>query len=75
MPSAHELLAARARRIAVIRRRVVAAVVASFALAWGVIAWEGSTGNTTTAHVSTTSATATATSSPDDSATLTTSQS
>jgi hypothetical protein len=47
--SARERLAARARRIAVIRRRVLVATLATFALAWGVIAFDGSMGSTTTA--------------------------
>jgi hypothetical protein len=46
---AQELLAARARRVTAIRRRVIAAVVASFALAWGVVAWDGSMAGETTA--------------------------
>jgi cytoskeletal protein RodZ len=48
-----ERLAARARRIGLIRRRVVAAVLATFVLAWGAIAWDGSMGTTTTAQVTT----------------------
>jgi cytoskeletal protein RodZ len=59
-----ERLAARARRIGLIRRRVVAAVLATFVLAWGAIAWDGSMGTTTTAQVTTTT---TSTSSSDDS--------
>lgn len=55
-PSAKELLAARARRVTAIRRRVITAVLASFVLAWGVVARDGSTGAETTA--STTPATA-----------------
>jgi cytoskeletal protein RodZ len=47
--SARERLAARARRMAVIRRRVLVATLATFALAWGVIAFDGSMGSTTTA--------------------------
>jgi hypothetical protein len=42
-------LAARARRVARIRRRVAAATLAAFALAWGVIAWNGSMGASTAA--------------------------
>jgi hypothetical protein len=42
------LLAARARRVAQLRRRVVAATLSTFVLAWGMIAWQGSTGTTTT---------------------------
>ena len=62
-----ERLAARARRISVLRRRVVASTLATFALAWGVVAFTGSMGtaSTTTAQVPT--ATATATTSPDSS--------
>jgi hypothetical protein len=77
MPSAHELLAARVRHIAAIRRRVVAAVLVSFAFAWGVIAWDGSMGHTTTAQVTTTSSSDSSSSSPSsgDASTLTTSQS
>ena len=68
-----ELLAARARRVALLRRRVVAATLATFILAWGMIAWQGSLGTegkTASAQVREVSATATATSSD-----LTTSQS
>ena len=46
---ARERLAARARRIAMIRRRVIVATLATFALAWGVIAFDGSMGTTTSA--------------------------
>jgi hypothetical protein len=46
---ARERLAARAREIARTRRRVAAATLATFALAWGVIASTGSMGVTTTA--------------------------
>jgi len=69
------LLAARARRVARLRRRVVAATLATFALAWGAIAWQGSLGSeatgTATAQVRQATATATASAAPD----LTTSQS
>jgi len=62
---AHELLAARAARIRRIRHRVLAGTVAAFALAWGVVAFDGSMGaeTTTTAQATTptTDATATAT--------------
>jgi hypothetical protein len=60
---------ARARRARPIRRRVVAATLATFALAWGVIAFHGSMGaqRTASAHVSTTDRTsANATSSSSD---------
>lgn len=46
--TARERLAARARRLARIRRRVFAATIAAFALAWAVIAWNGSMGAPTT---------------------------
>ena len=88
---AHELLAARAARIRRIRHRVVAGTVAAFALAWGIVAFDGSMGaeTTTTAQATTPSTTSTTTtdtttsaddtsapdSSSDDSSTLSTSQS
>src|SRR3954463_9510056 len=40
-PAARERVAARARKVALIRRSIVAAALATFALAWGVIAWHG----------------------------------
>ena len=46
-------LAERARRISRIRRNVVAATLAAFALFWGVIVFDGSMGNTTVASTST----------------------
>ena len=64
-PTAREALAARARRVASIRRRVVSATLAAFVLAWGVIAFDGSMGAQATTTAST-SATAS-----DDSATST----
>jgi cytoskeletal protein RodZ len=45
---ARERLAARARRASNLRRRVVAGALASFALAWGVIAFNGPMGQATT---------------------------
>jgi hypothetical protein len=70
-------LTARARRVSNLRRRVVAGALASFVLAWGVIAFEGPMGvpAQTTTTASNTKATPTAT--PDDSASapVTTSQS
>jgi hypothetical protein len=74
---AHELLAARAARIRTIRHRVVAGTVAAFALAWGIVAFDGSMGaeTTTTAQTTTPSTTSTDTTSSDDSSTLSTSQS
>jgi hypothetical protein len=64
-------LAARARRIANLRRRVVAGTLASFALAWGVIAFNGPMGAPakSTATASTQSSTAAATSTTDESTT------
>ena len=44
MPSAQALLAARARRVTAIRRRVIASILASFVLCWGAVAWDGSRG-------------------------------
>ena len=92
MPSAlaQEKLAARARRIRQLRQRIVASVLATFVLAWGVVAFDGSMGAETTTVASTattTSATTTsstrrhvdldadASTSSDDGSTLTTSQS
>jgi hypothetical protein len=85
MPSAiaQEKLAARARRISTLRRRIVASVLATFVLAWGVVAFDGSMGAepTTTAQASTPTPESTTTStddtstSTDDSSTLSTSQS
>jgi hypothetical protein len=77
--SAQEKLAARARRISTLRRRIVASVLAAFVLAWGVVAFDGPMGAETTTVASTaattsTDATSTATSADDGSA-LTTSQS
>ena len=84
---AHELLAARAARIRRIRHRVLAGTVAAFALAWGVVAFDGSMGAeaTTTAQATTSTTTdaspAASTTSTDDSSqadsppTLSTSQS
>jgi hypothetical protein len=65
-------LAARARRIAQLRRRVTAATLATFALAWGVIAWHGAMGEqTTTPTVQVARVTATATATPAVTATAT----
>ena len=64
-----DAVTARARRARLIRRRVVAATLATFALAWGVIAFHGSLGaqGTASAHVTTTDRTsANATSSSSD---------
>ena len=46
-------LAERARRVRRIRRSVVAGTVAAFALAWGVIVFDGSMGSATTVATST----------------------
>jgi predicted metal-binding membrane protein len=80
--TARERLAARARRLARIRRRVFAATIAAFALAWAVIAWNGSMGAPTTtastgsSTTSSSSGTGTSSSSSgDSSAAVTTSQS
>ena len=54
--TAREALAARARRVALIRRRVVAATLAAFVLAWGVIAFAGSMGAQATTATATASA-------------------
>ena len=66
MPSAHELLAARAARIRMIRHRVVAGTVAAFALAWGVVAFNGSMGETTATAQTTTESTDATTSTDDE---------
>jgi hypothetical protein len=61
------VLAARARRVARLRRRAVAATLSTFVLAWGMIAWQGSLGTktgTATAQVTRARATATATATP-----------
>jgi hypothetical protein len=71
--SVQQKLAARARRVAALRRRIVACVVATFVLAWGVVAFDGPMGAETTGVASTSPTTnpstnETAASSPDDSA-------
>jgi hypothetical protein len=86
---AHERLAARTRRVRLIRQRVVAGTLAAFVLAWGVVVFDGSMGapaSTVTAQATSTTATATpstsssssdisTSSSNDAAATMTTSQS
>ena len=57
MTKAQELLAAKARRVRLARRRVVAATLAAFVLAWGVVAFDGSMGATTVASTGTTTTT------------------
>ncbi len=61
MPSAiaQEKLAARARRIRSLRQRIVASILATFVLAWGVVAFDGSMGAETTTVASTAAATTT----------------
>ncbi|WP_028062329.1 hypothetical protein [Solirubrobacter soli] len=69
MPSAlaQEKLAARARRISNLRKRIVASVLAAFVLAWGVVAFDGSMGAETTTVASTgTTATSTDTTTSTD---------
>jgi hypothetical protein len=58
-PAARELLAARARRANQIRKRVIAAAVAAFVLAWCVIAYAGPMGSATTATATSNGSTAT----------------
>jgi len=50
--AARERIAARARRIARIRRSIVAGTLAAFALAWAVIAFDGSMGSSTASTAS-----------------------
>ena len=77
MPSAlaQEKLAARARRIRQLRQRIVVSLLATFVLAWGVVAFDGSMGAeattvassaTTTSETTTSSSTDATTSSSDD---------
>jgi hypothetical protein len=86
--SAQEKLAVRARHVATLRRRIVASILATFVLAWGVVAFDGSmgaestsvasTGTTTSAADSTTSTDThsdDSSSSRDDGSTMTTQQS
>ena len=53
----HPALAARRRRIAALRQRIVAATLATFVLAWGAVVWDGSMGETTTTAQATTTTT------------------
>ena len=57
--TARRLLVERARRISTIRRRIVAGALAAFVMAWGVIAWTGSMGTTTSSTAATSSSGAT----------------
>jgi hypothetical protein len=93
MPSAiaQDKLAARARRVRSLRQRVVASILATFVLAWGVVAFDGSMGAESTTVASTGTSTTstdptsstdtsssssdTGSSSSDDGSTLSTSQS
>jgi hypothetical protein len=50
---AQERLRARARRIVRLRKQVAAVTLATFALAFGVVAYDGSMGTTTTSSAST----------------------
>jgi hypothetical protein len=71
---AQERVAARARRISMLRRRVVAGALATFLLAWGVVSQTGSLGQTTTATAATPlTAAATNTAATDNSSTPATS--
>jgi len=63
---ARERLAARARRASNLRRRVVAGALASFALAWGVIAFHGPMGEPASPATASTQATATGSTPADD---------
>ena len=56
-------LAERARRVARIRRTVVATTLSAFVLAWGVIVFDGSMGTTTAASTSSSSGTTSSSSS------------
>lgn len=69
MPSAQELLAARARRVRLVRRRIVATALATFVLAWGVVAFDGPMGTTTTVASTSTAKTTSPTTSSSDSST------
>jgi hypothetical protein len=73
---AQQRLAARARRVTMLRRRVVAGALATFVLAWGVVSQTGSLGqHTTTTAAATPVSTATPVSAVSDPAPVTTSQS
>ena len=73
---AREKLRARAARIARMRKRVVAVSLATFALAFGVIAYDGSMGTTTSSTVTqTTAASSSGTSAGSSSSETTTSSS
>ena len=61
MTKAQELLAVKARRVRLARQRVVAGTLATFVLAWGVVAFDGSMGITSVAATSTSTSTESAT--------------
>ena len=74
--AARELLAARARRLRTLRRRVAASAHATFALAWGLIAWHGSMGAESVATTSAQTMSVTGSTTSDDApAAVTTAQS
>jgi|SRR5215211_1932500 len=66
---ARERLAERARRLSLLRRRVVAAALATFALAWGVIAFHGPMGQATPTPTTASTQTTQSTSASDGSTT------
>ena len=70
-PTPHERLAARARRVAALRRGVIASACASFALGWAVIAYDGSMGveSASTSAAATTQVESSSTESETDSST------
>jgi hypothetical protein len=70
---ARERLAARSRRIRLIRRRIVAGTLATFVLAWGVVMFDGAMGTTSTTAATQVAAAETATSSSSDTDTSSTS--
>jgi hypothetical protein len=72
---AHERLAARRRRVRLIRQRVVAGTLAAFVLAWGVVVFDGSMGVPASIVSAQATSTTVTTSSDDAAATMTTSQS
>jgi hypothetical protein len=69
---AQQRLAARARRVRMLRRRVVAGALATFVLAWGVVSQTGSLGQSTTTTAAATSATTASTATSTDTAAYTT---
>ena len=51
-PAARARIAERARRVARIRRSIIAGTLAAFTLAWGIIAFDGSMGSSTASTAS-----------------------